>query len=80
MLPTRSCVEGFTLVRVEGLEGERLAQARREAVRKGLGLRVGGWDGLDVSDLFALEQFVPERRADSHLAMVAWGPRGARSG
>jgi hypothetical protein len=33
-----------------------------------------------VSDLFALEQFLPERRAHSHLAMVAWGHRGAFRG
>ena len=41
----------------------------------------GGGTGCGVRlVVFALEQLVPERRAYSHLAMVAWGHRGAFRG
>ena len=40
----------------------------------------GPFDCGNHNHLFALEKLVPEGRADSHLTMVAWGHRGARSG
>ncbi len=73
-------VEGLALMCVQDLERQRLAQARLEVVRERYGPRVDRRNRFDVSDLFALEELIPERRAYRHFAMVAWRHRGARSG
>jgi hypothetical protein len=51
-----------------------------QLVRQGGGAGFDRRDRLEVRELLALEQVVPERRAYGHFPMVAWGHRGARSG
>src|SRR5207302_7346867 len=80
VLPAFGCGERLALVYIEGRKGQGFAQTGLERFRKRDDARVLRRHCLDVCDLFALEQFVPERRTDSHSAMVAWGHRGALAG
>ena len=80
VLTARRRVEGVALVHVELVERQSFAKLRLQRLRQRHDAGVCGGHRLDVGDLFALEQFVPERRAHSHLAMVAWGHRGAFRG
>ena len=80
MLTARCGVEGVALVNVELVERQSFAKLRFQCLWQRHDAGVCGGHRLDVGDLFALEQLVPERRAHSHLAMVAWGHRGAFRG
>ena len=80
MLTARRRVEGVALVYVELVERQSFAKLRLQRLWQRHDAGVCGGHRLDVGDLFALEQLVPERRAHSHLAMVAWGHRGAFRG
>jgi len=80
VLAARGRVEGVALVQVEPVERQSRAKRGLECSWQRHDAGICGGHRLDVGDLFALEQLVPERCAHSHLAMVAWGHRGAFRG
>ena len=77
VLSARGRIPGRTLVGVQLVEGKRRAQRRMELLRQRVGARLGGGYLLDVRNLLAAGEVVPQRRADRHSAMVAWPDRGA---
>ena len=64
----------------EAVGSERVANTGVQVVGERRRPRRGRGHTGDVRNLLALQQVVPERRADGHSSMVASGYRGALTG